>query len=134
MYFKTFSSSHSEILLSQGLFGFSSNDLISDWPFLKSKFGGAQEDSSEVLTNSNIGNLGKSMKLIGEDDETSVGTSILLENDADSGDDSYLLTEDYIVGDYVQDKTAQNELFDKLDDNVLDFSESNPFGDAGVFA
>ena len=72
--------------------------------------------------------------IIGEDDETSVGTSILLENDADTGDDSYLLTEDYIVGDYVQDKTAQNELFDSLDDNVLDFSESNPFGDAGVFA
>ena len=72
--------------------------------------------------------------IIGEDDETSVGTSILLENAADTGDDSYLLTEDYIVGDGVQDKTAQNELFDKLDDNVLDFSESNPFGDAGVFA
>ena len=72
--------------------------------------------------------------IIGEDDSTSVGTSILLENAADSGDDSYLLTEDYIVGDGVQDKTAQNELFDKLDDNVLDFSESNPFGDAGVFA
>ena len=72
--------------------------------------------------------------IIGEDDETSVGTSILLENSADTGDDSYLLTEDYIVGDYVQDKTAQNELFDSLDDNVLDFSESNPFGDAGVYA
>ena len=72
--------------------------------------------------------------IIGEDDETSVGTSILLENAADTGDDSYLLTEDYIVGDGVQDKTAQNELFDKLDDNVLDFSESNPFGDAGVYA
>ena len=72
--------------------------------------------------------------IIGEDDETSVGTSKLLENDADSGDPAYLLTEDYIVGDYVQDKTAQNELFDKLDDNVLDFSESNPFGDAGVYA
>jgi len=72
--------------------------------------------------------------IIGEDDETSVGTSILLENAADSGDPAYLLTEDYIVGDYVQDKTAQNELFDKLDDNVLDFSESNPFGDAGVYA
>jgi len=72
--------------------------------------------------------------IIGEDDETSVGTSILLENDADSGDPAYLLTEDYIVGDYVQDKTAQNELFDSLDDDVLDFSETNPFGDAGVFA
>ena len=54
----------------------------------------------------------------------------MLENSADSGNISYLLQEeDYIVGDYVQDKTAQNELFDSLDDNVLDFSESNPFGD-----
>ena len=72
--------------------------------------------------------------IIGEDDSTSVGESILLENDADSGDPSYLLTEDYIVGDFVQDKTAQNELFDQLDNSVLDFSESNPFGDAGVSA
>ena len=72
--------------------------------------------------------------IIGEDDSTSVGESILLENDADSGDSAYLLTEDYIVGDFVQDKTAQNELFDKLDNSVLDFSESNPFGDAGVSA
>ena len=41
----------------------------------------------------------------------------------------------YIVGNRdssnVIDKTSQNELFDELDDNVLDFSESNPFGDAG---
>ena len=72
--------------------------------------------------------------IIGEDDETSVGTSIILENDTDTGDVAYLLTEDYIVGDAVQDKTAQNELFDKLDNSVLDFSESNPFGDAGVSA
>ena len=26
-------------------------------------------------------------------------------------------------------KQVQNELFDALDDDVLDFSESNPFGD-----
>ena len=26
---------------------------------------------------------------------------------------------------------AQNELFDQLDDDVLDFSETNPFGDGG---
>ena len=61
--------------------------------------------------------------IIGEDDTTSVGESILLENSADSGDPSYLITEDYIVGDAVSDKTAQNELFDSLDDDVLDFSE-----------
>ena len=72
--------------------------------------------------------------IIGEDDSTSVGESIQLENDADSGDASFLLQETYNVGDFVQDKTAQNELFDSLDDDVLDFSETNPFGDAGVFA
>jgi hypothetical protein len=73
--------------------------------------------------------------IIGEDETTSAGTNILLENAADSGDKSYLLQETYIVGNRdssnVIDKTSQNELFDELDDNVLDFSESNPFGDAG---
>tara|TARA_R110000782_G_scaffold33746_2_gene81184 strand:+ start:68 stop:955 length:888 start_codon:yes stop_codon:yes gene_type:complete len=62
------------------------------------------------------------------EDETG---SILIENAADTGDDEYLIQEDYIVGDGVIDKTAQNELFETLDDTVLDFSESNPFGDAG---
>jgi len=58
------------------------------------------------------------------EDETG---SILLE----TGGDEYLIQEDYIVGDGVTDKTAQNELFETLDDTILDFSESNPFGDAG---
>ena len=75
-------------------------------------------------------------KILGEDDETSVGENILLENDADTGTDAYLIQETYIVGDGSTtsgnlDTSAQNELFDQLDDNVLDFSESNPFGDAG---
>ncbi len=69
--------------------------------------------------------------ILGESDTTSVGESIILENAADSGNDQYLIQEDYIVGDFDTDKTAQNELFDVLDDTVLDFSESNPFGDAG---
>ena len=69
--------------------------------------------------------------VIGEDDDTSAGDSILLENDADSGLKEYLIQESYIVGDASTDKTAQNELFDTLDDTVLDFTESNPFGDAG---
>ena len=69
--------------------------------------------------------------IIAEDDDSSVGTNILLENAADSGDSSYLIQEDYIVGDMSTDKTSQNELFDSLDDDILDFSESNPFGDAG---
>ena len=74
--------------------------------------------------------------IIMEDETTSAGENILLENSADSGDKSYLLQETYIVGDASTtttdlDKSAQNELFDQLDDDVLDFSETNPFGDAG---
>ena len=69
--------------------------------------------------------------IVGESDSTSVGESILLEQAADSGDDAYLIQEDYIVGDFDQDKTAQNELFEIKSRTILDFSESNPFGDVG---
>ena len=69
--------------------------------------------------------------IVGESDSTSVGESIILEQAADSGDNQYLLQEDYIVGDFDQDKTSQNELFETKSRTVLDFSESNPFGDAG---
>ena len=70
--------------------------------------------------------------IIGEDDSSSVGESILLE----TGTNDYLLQEEYIMGTGGAntgsfDNTAQNELFDSLDDTVLDFTESNPFGDAG---
>ena len=75
-------------------------------------------------------------QIIGEDDETSVGENILLENPSGTDDKSFLIQESYIIGDGSTtsgnlDKSAQNELFDSLDDNVLDFSETNPFGDAG---
>ena len=69
--------------------------------------------------------------VVHEDDSRSIGENILLENDADTGLKEYLIQESYIVGDASTDKTAQNELFDTLDDTVLDFTESNPFGDAG---
>ena len=71
--------------------------------------------------------------IVGETDSTSIGESILLEQAADSGDDSYLIQEDYIVGDGTSSgiKDAQNELFESADDTILDFSESNPFGDVG---
>jgi hypothetical protein len=59
------------------------------------------------------------------EDPDSFGERLILENG------SFLISEEYIIGDGVTDKTAQNELFDDLDDIVLDFSESNPFGDAG---
>jgi len=58
---------------------------------------------------------------------------ILLENGADTGNKEYLIQEDYIIGDGTSSgiQGAQNELFDSVDDTVLDFSESNPFGDVG---
>ena len=61
-------------------------------------------------------------------DPPSYGESILLE----TGGIDFLISEEYYIGDGVVDKTVQNELFDTLDDAVMDFSESNPFGDAGV--
>ena len=66
-------------------------------------------------------------------DPPSFGESLLLENAADTGNPEYLISEDYIVGGQNEstNTTSQNELFDELDDTVLDFSESNPFGDAG---
>jgi hypothetical protein len=68
--------------------------------------------------------------IIGEDDSTSVGESILIETG------EFLLQESYIIGDGsrdsdVIDPMAQNELFDTLDDTIIDFSEKNPFGDVG---
>ena len=69
--------------------------------------------------------------IVGESDSTSIGESILLEQVADSGDDAYLIQEDYIVGDFDQDKTSQNEMFEVKSRTILDFSESNPFGDVG---
>ena len=84
------------------------------------------QDSTELLLEETDGD-----NVIGEDDTTSAGESILLENAADTGNPQYLINEDYILGDGDTDKTAQNELFDVLDDTVLDFSETNPFGDAG---
>ena len=68
--------------------------------------------------------------IIGEDDSTSVGESLLLETG------EFLLQEGYILGqgergDSDIDRQAQNELFDELDDTILDFTENNPFGDVG---
>jgi len=68
--------------------------------------------------------------IIGEDDSTSVGLSLLLETG------SYLISEEYVVGtqstNTIGDKTAQNEIFQSQAKTILDFSEKNPFGDAGA--
>ena len=69
--------------------------------------------------------------VVHEDDSSSIGTNILLEESDPSVGSNFLLQETYIVGDGTIDVTSQNELFDKADDTILDFSERNPFGDAG---
>jgi hypothetical protein len=83
-----------------------------------------------VIFTVDLTNVTSDAATIGADqDPASFGESILSE----SGGDEYIISEDApSLGDGVVDKTAQNELFDTLDDTVLDFSESNPFGDAGV--
>jgi len=59
--------------------------------------------------------------VIGED-ETG-GESILLE----TGD--YIIQEAIVID--TVDENAMNDFFEKEDDNIIDFSESNPFGDIG---
>jgi hypothetical protein len=68
-----------------------------------------------------------------DSDMTTSAGVLLLENDADTGNKEYLIQETYIIGDGSSSgiQGAQNELFDSVDDTVLDFSESNPFGDVG---
>ena len=74
-------------------------------------------------------------QIIMEDETTSAGDNIILENAADTGEPQYLVQETYIIGNRDSSDTlvkdSQIELFDALDDTVLDFSETNPFGDAG---
>lgn len=43
---------------------------------------------------------------------------------------SYIILESYVVD--TIDENAMNDIFETEDDNVLDFTESNPFGDAGM--
>ena len=99
-------------------------------------FHSAHEEGLLLLDGTDGSSTDTGDNVLFENDSTSVGENILLEGTgADGATASYLIQEDVIVGDYTtrgsQDKTAQNELFDSLDDDVLDFSESNPFGDAG---
>jgi len=61
--------------------------------------------------------------------EAEVG-SILLENAVEGADASYIILETYNVA--TIDENSQNDDCELADDNILDFTESNPFGDAGM--
>ena len=69
----------------------------------------------------NLEQEGSTDNLIGEN-ETG-GDQIVLE----TGD--YIIQEGYVVD--TIDENAMNDFFEREDDNIIDFSESNPFGDIG---
>ena len=56
--------------------------------------------------------------------------SLVLENAVEGAAASYIILESYVVD--TIDENAMNDIFETEDDNVLDFTESNPFGDAGM--
>ena len=63
--------------------------------------------------------------------ETGTGSgSLLLENSVEGAAASYIILETYNVA--TIDENSQNDDFELADDNILDFTESNPFGDAGM--
>lgn len=56
--------------------------------------------------------------------------SIIMEDSVQGAEASYIILETYRVD--TIDESAQNDLFDSEEDTILDFTESNPFGDAGM--
>ena len=62
-------------------------------------------------------------------------TDNLIGENETGGDQIVLETGDYIIQEaYVTDtidENAMNDFFDRQDDNIIDFTESNPFGDVG---
>ena len=56
--------------------------------------------------------------------------SIVMENSVEGAEADYIILETYRVD--TIDETAQNDLFDSEEETILDFTESNPFGDAGM--
>ena len=63
------------------------------------------------------------------------GTDNVIGEDETGGDNIVLETGDYIIQEaYVTDtidENAMNDFFDTQDDTIIDFTESNPFGDVG---
>jgi len=56
--------------------------------------------------------------------------SMILENTVENAAASYIILETYNIA--TIDENSQNDDFELADDNILDFTETNPFGDAGM--
>ena len=81
------------------------------------------EDGSGILLDDELGD-----KILSEDETH--GGSMEIESSISGADASYIVLETYKVD--TIDENAMNDFFESEDDNVLDFTESNPFGDAGM--
>jgi len=84
---------------------------------------GAGSFDASTLTFDNAG------PFIITEDETLDG-ALAVENSVEGADASYIVLETYDIA--TIDENSQNEDFELADDNILDFTESNPFGDAGM--
>ena len=80
------------------------------------------EDNSGVILDDELGD-----KILSEDETH--GGSLQVENSVQGAGASYIVQETYKID--TIDENAMNDFFDSEDDTILDFTESNPFGDAG---
>lgn len=87
-----------------------------------------EDGEGQIVLETYVSGVIAGQQLVSEDETH--GGSVALENSVEGADTSYIILETYNVD--TIDENAQNDLFDSEDDNVLDFTESNPFGDAGM--
>ncbi len=85
------------------------------------------EDGTLLMQEDGSTGAGLGDNILGEDDTHS--GSIQIENTVQGAAASYIIQETYKVD--TIDENAMNDFFDTAEDSILDFSESNPFGDAG---
>jgi hypothetical protein len=85
------------------------------------------EDGTLLMQEDGSTGAGLGDNIISEDETH--GGYIQVENAVQGAVASYIIQETYKVD--TIDENAMNDFFDTAEDSILDFSESNPFGDAG---
>ena len=85
------------------------------------------EDGTLLMQEDGSTGAGLGDNILGENEIH--GGSLVIENSVESAESAYIVQETYKVD--TIDENAMNDFFDSEEDTILDFSESNPFGDAG---
>ena len=85
------------------------------------------EDGTLLMQEDGSTGAGLGDNILGENETH--GGSLVIENSVESAESAYIVQETYKVD--TIDENAMNDFFDSEEDTILDFSESNPFGDAG---